>query len=98
MQSFRELTAVFDQQFSKSHFPEQSSRLYDAARYILNLGGKRVRPVSLLMANELFSDINPDSYEVATAVELFHNFTLIHDDIMDQAPLRRGLGQSLSFE
>lgn len=49
-----------------------------------------MRPVMCLMANELFGDINPDAYHVATAIELFHNFTLIHDDIMDKAPLRRG--------
>ncbi|MBK7433887.1 MAG: polyprenyl synthetase family protein [Chitinophagaceae bacterium] len=61
------------------------------AQYILGLGGKRVRPVCVLMGNELFSEINPDAYHVGTAVELFHNFTLIHDDIMDKAPLRRGM-------
>lgn len=44
-----------------------------------------------LMGNELVNDINPDTYHVATAIELFHNFTLIHDDIMDKAPLRRGM-------
>jgi len=43
-----------------------------------------------LMGNELFDEINPDAWHVATAIELFHNFTLIHDDIMDKAPLRRG--------
>ena len=44
-----------------------------------------------LMGNELFDEINPDAWEVADAIELFHNFTLIHDDIMDKAPLRRGM-------
>jgi len=44
-----------------------------------------------LMGNDLFDQIHPDAYEVATAIELFHNFTLIHDDIMDAAPLRRGM-------
>ena len=43
------------------------------------------------MGNELFDEIHPDSFELATAIELFHNFTLIHDDIMDEAPLRRGM-------
>ena len=43
------------------------------------------------MGNELFDEINPDAWQVATAIELFHNFTLIHDDIMDKAPLRRGM-------
>lgn len=49
-----------------------------------------MRPVMCLMGNELFDDIHPDTWEVATAIELFHNFTLIHDDIMDKAPVRRG--------
>src|ERR671912_725745 len=52
---------------------------------------KSIRPVLCLMANELFGTIHPDAYHVASAIELFHNFTLIHDDIMDKAPLRRGM-------
>ena len=59
----------------------------------LKLGGKRIRPVLCLMGNELFDEINADAWHVATAIELFHNFTLIHDDIMDKAPLRRGWKQ-----
>jgi geranylgeranyl diphosphate synthase type II len=90
MHSFTELSSSFEEQFSQSHFPAQPERLYDASRYILQIGGKRVRPVSVLMGNELFSEINPDAYAVANAIELFHNFSLIHDDIMDKAPLRRG--------
>ena len=50
-----------------------------------------MRPVCVLMGNELFSDIDPDAFEAANAVELFHNFSLVHDDIMDKAPLRRGV-------
>ncbi len=74
-----------------SKFPETPSNLYDPIRYILTLGGKRVRPVLTLMAAELFgmrdmADIIP----AAKAVEFFHNFSLIHDDLMDKAPLRRG--------
>lgn len=73
------------------HFPAHTSTLYDPAQYILGLGGKRVRPVAVLMGNELFDEISKDAYHVATAIELFHNFSLIHDDIMDKAPLRRGM-------
>lgn len=91
MQSFQTLSALFDEQFSKRHFPESPKNLYDASQYILNIGGKRVRPVSVLMGNELFSDIDADAYQVANAIELFHNFSLIHDDIMDKAPRRRGV-------
>lgn len=50
-----------------------------------------MRPVCVLMGNELFDEIIPDAYHVANAIELFHNFTLIHDDIMDKAPVRRGM-------
>lgn len=89
MQSFEALSAQFNTYFEKEHFPDRPSTLYDPNRYFLAMGGKRVRPVACLMGNELFDVIHPDSWQVATAIELFHNFTLIHDDIMDEAPLRR---------
>ncbi|MFN8243165.1 MAG: polyprenyl synthetase family protein [Ferruginibacter sp.] len=91
MYSFPELSKQFEEKFSGPHFPAHTPTLYEPAQYILQLGGKRVRPVCVLMANELFDTISPDAYHVATAIELFHNFTLIHDDIMDKAPLRRGM-------
>jgi geranylgeranyl diphosphate synthase type II len=90
MNSFQDLTAQFSQHFEKQHFPEQPSKLYNAATHILGITGKRIRPVLCLMGNELFDSLRPDALEVGTAVELFHNFTLLHDDIMDKAPLRRG--------
>ena len=91
MHSFTELSVIFEKRFNVRHFPDHTKSLYDAAQYILGIGGKRVRPVAVLMGNELFDDINEDAYNVATAIELFHNFSLIHDDIMDKAPLRRGM-------
>ena len=91
MQSFKALLQLFEKKFDVRHFPMHTSTLYDPAQYILGLGGKRIRPVCVLMGNELFDEINPDAYHVATAIELFHNFSLIHDDIMDKAPLRRGM-------
>lgn len=91
MHSFEQLLQQFETRFGIRHFPGQPSTLYDPAQYILGIGGKRVRPVMCIMGNELFDAIKPDAWEVATAIELFHNFTLIHDDIMDQAPLRRGM-------
>ncbi|MCM5528748.1 polyprenyl synthetase family protein [Parasegetibacter sp. NRK P23] len=91
MHSFEELTRLFLERFEHRHFPETPASLYDPAHYFLGLGGKRIRPVTCLMGNELFDDIIADSWHVATAIELFHNFTLIHDDIMDKAPLRRGM-------
>jgi len=91
MHSFKELTAEFTARFNAPHFPLQPKTLYAANDYFLGLGGKRIRPVMCLMGNELFDNIGADAWHVATAIELFHNFTLVHDDIMDMAPLRRGL-------
>ena len=91
MQTFEELSKNFIQKFNTRHFPTEPASLYEPADYFLGLGGKRIRPVMCLMGNELFDEIVPDAYNLAIAVELFHNFTLIHDDIMDKAPLRRGM-------
>lgn len=90
MQSFEQLLEQFSRYFNIRHFPEEPATLYEPNEYFLTIGGKRIRPVLCLMGNELFEDINKDAWHVGTAIELFHNFTLIHDDIMDQAPLRRG--------
>jgi geranylgeranyl diphosphate synthase type II len=91
MHSFEQLSQQFIEKFSTDHFPQQPSSLYEPNRYFLQLGGKRIRPILCLMGNELFDEMNKDAWHVATAIELFHNFTLIHDDIMDKAPLRRGM-------
>lgn len=91
MHSFEDLSKLFAQRFSADHFPAEPRSLYDPNRSFLQLGGKRIRPVLCLMGNELFEEITEETWQLAIAVELFHNFTLIHDDIMDQAPLRRGL-------
>lgn len=90
MHSFNELVGIFAEKFNAPHFPSQPANLYEPGIYFLGIAGKRIRPVLCLMGNELFADIHPDAYQVATAIELFHNFTLLHDDIMDKAPLRRG--------
>ncbi|MBC7947288.1 MAG: polyprenyl synthetase family protein [Chitinophagaceae bacterium] len=90
MQSFEQLSAQFATHFSQKHFPAEPASLYAPNEYFLKIGGKRIRPVLCLMGNELFDEIRPDAWEMASAIELFHNFTLIHDDIMDKAPLRRG--------
>ncbi len=91
MHLFEELVADFKTKFEVSHFPKDPFSLYHPCDYFLSIGGKRVRPVMCLMGNELFGSITPDAYHAATAIELFHNFTLIHDDIMDKANLRRGM-------
>src|SRR5262249_24462163 len=77
--------------FEVNHFPELPATLYDSCDYFLGIGGKRVRPVLCLMGNEVFDEIHTDTLHAATAIELLHNFTLIHDVIMDAAPLRRGM-------
>jgi geranylgeranyl diphosphate synthase type II len=91
MQSFELLSQKFALHFDKPHFPAEPTSLYAPNEYFLKLGGKRVRPVLCIMGNELFDEVTADAWEVATAIELFHNFTLIHDDMMDKAPLRRGM-------
>jgi len=91
MHSFEELSAEFAARFNQGHFPDHPASLYQPAGYFLSMGGKRIRPVLCLMGNELFGPIEADAWQMAIAIELFHNFTLIHDDIMDRAPLRRGM-------
>lgn len=69
---------------------EKPETLYEPIRYMLSLGGKRLRPMLVLLGHGLNKDISEATIRPALAVELFHNFTLMHDDIMDEAPLRRG--------
>lgn len=76
--------------FRHRHFPATPASLYDPLELFLENSGKRIRPVLCLMGNELYGELNPHAFHLAAAVELFHNFTLVHDDIMDKAPLRRG--------
>lgn len=68
----------------------EPKNLYEPIDYILQLGGKRIRPVLTLMASDIFSGDFKKALPAALAIEVFHNFTLVHDDIMDDAPLRRG--------
>ena len=91
MHTFEDLSKLFNERFNTEHFPKEPQTLYEPNHYFLQIGGKRVRPVMCLMGNELFNELTEDAWNVATAIELFHNFTLIHDDIMDKAPLRRGM-------
>jgi geranylgeranyl diphosphate synthase type II len=78
------------QTLSTLHYGEEPAELYDPIRYIMDLGGKRIRPLLTVLAHHLFEDEVDKALLPAAAVEVFHNFTLMHDDIMDQAPLRRG--------
>ncbi|MCD8411385.1 polyprenyl synthetase family protein [Tenacibaculum finnmarkense] len=69
---------------------KEPKNLYEPIDYILQIGGKRIRPMLTLMASDIFSGDYKKAMPAALAVEVFHNFTLVHDDIMDDAPLRRG--------
>ena len=71
-------------------YGEQPDTLYAPIRYIMGLGGKRIRPLLTLLGAHLFTDELSGIIKPALATEVFHNFTLLHDDLMDQAPLRRG--------
>lgn len=74
----------------KLEYGEHPEALYEPIRYIMNLGGKRLRPLLTLLAYYLYHDHPEEALDHALGVEMFHNFTLMHDDIMDEAPLRRG--------
>lgn len=75
---------------AEQELEKQPKNLYKPITYIINLGGKRMRPVLTLMATDLFGGNTKNALHAALAVEIFHNFSLVHDDIMDDAPLRRG--------
>ena len=75
----------------KNYLDKKSpENLYEPIQYILNLGGKRIRPLLVLMSADLFGHKYKEAVRAALAIEIFHNFTLVHDDIMDSAELRRG--------
>ena len=85
------LQKLISDSIQNSQFPNQPNNLYDPIRYFLSLGGKRIRPALTLVAAEMFDikEIN-DALPAAKSIEYFHNFSLVHDDVMDKAPLRRG--------
>ena len=90
MLSFNEISAIIDQEINNINLNKEPAGLYEPIAYILSLGGKRIRPALTLMACNLFmEDISP-AIKPALGIELFHNFTLLHDDIMDKAEIRRG--------
>jgi geranylgeranyl diphosphate synthase, type II len=89
MYNHSELKEVIDRALINLSYNMEASRLIDPVKYILSMGGKRLRPVLALMACNLFSDKIDNAILPAAGLEVFHNFTLVHDDIMDQAPVRR---------
>ena len=86
-----ELKKLVNKAILNLSYNEEAEKLNDPVKYILSIGGKRLRPVLALMACNLFSDTIDDAVLPATGIEIFHNFTLVHDDIMDHAPVRRNL-------
>ncbi len=90
MHTIKNLQHIIEQAVNQQKFPSKPKELYQPINYLMQLGGKRLRPALLLMAVDLFNgDVNK-AIHPALAIETFHNFTLMHDDIMDKAPLRRG--------
>ncbi len=90
MREYEDYYSYFEGVLNQVDFKGQPKELYEPILYTLKLKGKRIRPVLTLMACELFGGNIEDALPQAMAIEMFHNFTLIHDDIMDNAPLRRG--------
>ncbi len=90
MHSVSFLQAEIEKEIAALNLNGQPENLYRPMEYILGLGGKRIRPLMVLMGCELFGSDYTKAMQAALGIELFHNFSLLHDDIMDQAPLRRG--------
>lgn len=90
MMSFERILEVFNTYLKENKFIKSPTELYKPINYWLEGGGKRIRPILLSMSYNLYNENIKNSLPCAFAIELFHNFTLIHDDIMDKAPTRRG--------
>lgn len=82
--------SLLEKEIKRQKFGAEPASLYEPIRYIMNLGGKRLRPLLTLLSYSLFKQNVKEIIPYAIAVEAFHNFTLMHDDIMDKAPMRRG--------
>ena len=86
----KELLSLFNHYLEQVPYNRQPQSLYEPVKYVLSLGGKRIRPVLMMLAYQMYKD-NPESIlPQACALETFHNFTLLHDDLMDNANMRRG--------
>ena len=90
MKSFEELYRIVEQAIAEIEYNSPAPTLFEPAQYMLTLGGKRVRPILTLMAADIFSDNIKGAIAPAIGLELFHNFTLLHDDLMDRSEMRRG--------
>jgi geranylgeranyl diphosphate synthase type II len=90
MYTLQEAQNLVEKHLTNLKLPDEPKELYDPVRYILSIGGKRIRPALVLMSCDLFSGALESALNPAVAIEIFHNFTLMHDDIMDRSELRRG--------
>lgn len=88
--SFEEVLDTVNKSIQSIKYTQEPQTLFDPIEYILSLGGKRIRPALALMACNLYKDEVEDAIPVAMGIEIFHNFTLLHDDLMDKADMRRG--------
>jgi len=90
MHSIEQLQNIINKAIAETKYTARPAELYEPISYLMKLGGKRMRPVLVLVSTELFGGDVLKALDAAIGIELFHNFTLMHDDIMDKAPLRRG--------
>lgn len=90
MKTAQEIQDGFEAYLQGLAYSRQPDALYAPIRYVLSLGGKRIRPTLLVMAYEMYADDIARVFRTAAGMEIFHNFTLLHDDLMDRASVRRG--------
>ncbi|MBC8045580.1 MAG: polyprenyl synthetase family protein [Fimbriimonadaceae bacterium] len=90
MYTYTDVKNIIEKEIQQLHLPGYPAGLYDPVKYILSIGGKRFRPCLTLLSANIFSDDISSVINPALAMEVFHNFTLMHDDIIDKAPIRRG--------
>lgn len=90
MHSIEQLQGLINKAINDTKYTEEPAELYEPISYLMQLGGKRMRPVLVLVSTELFGGQVEKALDAAIGIEIFHNFTLMHDDIMDKAPIRRG--------
>ena len=90
MKTFNEISQIISTELEKINWTKEPQGLYEPIAYVLSMGGKRIRPALTLMACNLFTEKIETAISPALGIEVFHNFTLLHDDIMDRADVRRG--------
>ena len=91
MYNWKELLDYINGEIAGMSFERQPAELYAPIRYVLSMGGKRIRPVLMLMAYNLYKEKVEVIGSQAMAIEIYHNYTLLHDDLMDRADMRRGM-------